>query len=272
MVLDVLRTLGRRWYIVGLGLLVTCALVFGAYRLSPPKYQASALVLMLPARSEVTQGGNPFLLLDGLEQPAGILTAYFSSEPAQTEVKKISPTAEYEVALDDTTRGPVIAVRVTDESPQSTMKTLNFLLQRLPDELSSLQRQVDARGSTVIGSMPLTVDLQPQMSAKNTVRAMIAGLVAGLLGTVLGAVALDNLLLRRRRRSSWDSLFAEEETTAPPASPASDADEVPATALVPLASREESTAPPASDDDDVETEESSVVPAADGWSWGKDRD
>lgn len=182
---------------MGVGLLLTAGIVFGAYTVSPPQYHARALVLLLPSRADVGPGGNPFLHLSGLEQPAGILSAYFSSEPASAEVKKISPTAQYEVGIDDSTRGPVIVVDVTDETSLNTLKTLNYLLTRIPEQLSDLQQQVDVRGSAIVGSMPLTVDNQAEVDVRGTVRVMIAALVVGLVATGVSAFALDGLLQRR---------------------------------------------------------------------------
>lgn len=198
MVLDVMRALGRRWYIVLLGLLLTAGLVFAAFRASPPEYHARGLVLLLPSESAVGKGGNPFLLLSGLEQPAGILVAYFSSAPAQSEVKAISPTAEYIVGIEDSTRGPVIAVDVTAKTPQETLGTLNHIVNQMPTELARLQQQVDAPENARIGSMSLSVDQKAQSDRAATLRTMIAALVIGLVVTALAGYALDSFLLRRR--------------------------------------------------------------------------
>ena len=215
MVVDVIRALGRRWYLVAVGLVLTAAMVAGGYVTSPPKYNASALVLMLPAKGDVGNGGNPFLMLDGLEQPAGIVAAYFSSEPSREEVERVSPDAEYEVGIDDSTRGPVLAVDVTDTSPQAALQTLDFLLLRIPEELSSLQQQVDARGSAVVTSMPLSVDTQAKIDARGTIRTMIAALVVGLVGTVVVSCTLDAFLLRRRY-GSWPVPHADDQDEQDP--------------------------------------------------------
>lgn len=222
MVLDVIRALGRRWYVVVIGLLLTGGLVFGAYKASPPEYNARALVLLLPPRADVGKGGNPFLLLSGLEQPAGILAAYFSSAPARSDVEAISPTAEYEVGIDDSTRGPVIAIDVTDESPVDTLRVLAYLLDEIPAELARLQQQVDTRGDAIVGSMSLTVDREAEPDLRGTVRLMIAALVVGVVGTGFAAVALDGFLQRRRQRAegppSEDEAMTREEadTSVPP--------------------------------------------------------
>ncbi len=209
MVFDVLRTLGRRWYVVLVGLLLTAGMVFGASAASPPKYDARALVLLLPSKADVGRGGNPLLQLSGLEQPASILAAYFSSAPARDDVAQLSSTAEYEVAIDSSTRGPVLSVDVSDETAEDTMKVLAYLLDRIPEELTRLQEDVDARRNAFVGSMVLTMDREPEVSLSGTIRLMIAALAVGLVGTGFGAVALDGFLRRRRRRMELTSDVGE---------------------------------------------------------------
>lgn len=269
MVLDVVRALGRRWYFVAVGLLLTSGLVLGAYLVSPPKFHASALVLMLPARSDVGKGGNPFLMLTGLEQPAGILAAYFSSAPARTEVERVSPKAEYEIGIDDSSRGPLLAVDVTDESAAGAMGTLNYLLQQMPAELTKLQQQVDARGSTVVSSMPLSVDVKAERDARGTVRAMIAALVAGLVGTGVVTYALDGMLARRRRAATADEVDEAPSEPVPDLPPTEDVRPVAAGPQAPLApgTPRQHPEPPPKHRKRASPEPRKPVPA--GWTWGE---
>jgi hypothetical protein len=214
-VLEVLRALGRRWYVVVVGLLVTGALSYVALRTSPPEFHARGLVLLLPSDAAVGKGGNPFLQLSGLEQPAGILVASFSSASARAEVEERSPSADYTIGIDDSTRGPVIAVDVTASSEAETMDTLNHLVARIPEELARLQAQVEAPADTAIGSMPLTVDKEADISRAGTVRMVIAALVVGLVGTGAAGYAVDALVQRRRLRASGTSDQDEDPDSDP---------------------------------------------------------
>ena len=197
-ILGVLRALGRRWYVVALGLVLTAAATWVVLSASPPDHSARALVLLLPGQNTVTEGGNPFLALGGLEQPAGIVVAYFGSAAAQAEVAAVSETAHFQVFLDESTRGPVIAIDVTDVSPSATLDTLAFLTARVPTELARLQEQVGAPADSMITSMPLTIDDDTEADAAGTIRLLIAALAVGVVGTVAAAVAVDGLALRRR--------------------------------------------------------------------------
>jgi len=215
---DVVKALARRWYVVLVGLLLTAGLAVSAYSVTPPEYNARALVLLLPGPNAVAEGGNPFLALSGLEQPASIVVAYFASESAHTEVERLSRTAEYEVLLDDSTRGPVISVDVTDRTAEATLSTLDHLLTRIPEELARLQGEVDAPESSVITSMELAVDSEATRETSSTVRNVIAAVVVGVVVTGFAAFALDGLLLRRRmRRSAPAPADAESSTDRRPA-------------------------------------------------------
>lgn len=200
MVLDILRALVRRWYLTLMGLAATVGLVFGAASLSPPEYTARGLILLLPGSNAVQAGGNPFLELGGLEQPGSIVVAYFASASAAEEIAEVSDTADFAVALDASTRGPVISVEVTDTTPAATISTLDFLMQRVPTELARLQSQVGAPAESVITSMPLVVDAEPEIDLSGTLRLAIAAGVLGLAATVALTFAIDAALQRRRSR------------------------------------------------------------------------
>jgi len=214
---EIFHALARRWYVLVAGALLTLGMAYGAVQATPPEHTARALVLLLPSESSVGPGGNPFLALSGLEQPAGILVAYFSSASARQVITDQAPNAEYEVAIDDSTRGPVIAVSVTDSSPEETLSTLNYIVDQVPIELARLQQQVDAPLAATIGSMPLTVDGEAERDLSGTIRLAIAAVVVGLVLTGVVAFALDGLILRRRlRRSSRSEPGAAVETTEEP--------------------------------------------------------
>lgn len=220
LLLSMFRALGRRWYVVVVGLLLTAGLVYGAFRATPPEYSARALVLLLPSETQVGEGGNPFLVLGGLEQPAGIVVAYFASAAAADEISDVSPTAEHLVAIDDSTRGPVIVVQVNDTTPEGALAVLDLLSERIPEELQRLQTDVSVPDEAIITSMTLTRDEEATEDRSGTVRVVIAAAAVGLVGTIFGAIALDGALLRRSSRR--DPEAADEAVTAaePPVEPA----------------------------------------------------
>lgn len=215
---DVFRALGRRWYIVVTGLLMTVALALGAYQITPPNYTASGLILLLPSKTQIGPGGNPFLALSDLDQPAGILVAYFSGASAQADVKEKFPKAQYTVQISSSARGPIIEVDVTDKTSAETLGALDYITAQIPIELARLQTAVAAPANATITSMPLTIDGKAKADYSGTIRMVITAALVGLLITGLVAFAIDGLLASRRARKQ---ARAEKEGAAvsPAASP-----------------------------------------------------
>ncbi len=145
-------------------------------------------------------GGNPFLALSDLDQPAGILVAYFSGTSAAADVKANAPTAQYQVLINQSTRGPIIEVDVTDKTSAGALGALNYITNQIPVELQNLQKAVSAPADAVITSMPLTVDIKAKADYSGTIRIVISAVVVGLLVTGIIAFALDGLLMGRRAR------------------------------------------------------------------------
>lgn len=210
MLLNVFRVIARRWYVVLIGLLLTAALTYGAILTTPSEFRSRALILLLPSEEAVGDGGNPFLVLAGLEPPASLVAAYFTGTVAREEVAARSETAEYLVALDATTRGPVILVEVTDTSAAQSLATLDYLTERIPEELRRLQDEVQATENSIIGSMLLTKDAEAAEDSSAPIRTGIATLAVGLAGTVFLAFAMDSFLARRSStRRAQDDTYPE---------------------------------------------------------------
>ena len=96
-------------------------------------------MLLLPPPTAIGPGGNPFLALSDLDQPAGILVAYFSGATAEADVKANAPTAKYQVLINQSTRGPIIEVDVTDKTSAGALSTLDYITNQIPAELHKLQ-------------------------------------------------------------------------------------------------------------------------------------
>jgi hypothetical protein len=197
-----LGALRRRWYIVAVGLLATAGLVWGVYNVTPPQYTARGLVLLLPSVPADEEGGNPFLGLGNLDLPARVLVASYSSNAAQEEIAQRAPDAEVVVSIEESTRGPVIAVDVTDSSEAGTLEILSYVADSIPETLASLQSEVGVPLDAVVRSMPLTMDTEPEPEYETLIRLLILAGAGGLALTLLVAYALDGILKRRVRRRS----------------------------------------------------------------------
>lgn len=214
--LDVIAALGRRWYVTVAGLFATAALLLGASTLEPPVYTARGLVLLVPSQQMVGKGGNPFLALGGLDLPARVVVAYYESDVAKARFTSGSADSEYLVAIEESTRGPVISVDVTDSSPEGALATLEELTSSVPVELRRLQEEVDAPENAIVSTLVLAKDEEAEADNSGTVRMVIAAAGVGLVVTVVGAVAVDGLA-RSRMRGRKRVGPAEPEPKDPPA-------------------------------------------------------
>lgn len=203
-VTDFLRAIGRRWYVLIVGLIATAWLGYVAVDMTPPEYTARGLVLLLPSQDVVGQGGNPFLAMGDLGLPASILAAYFQSSSVQAEVAEVSPDAKYSVAIEASTRGPLMSIDVTDMSADGALTTLDYLAAAIPSNLARLQQEVGAPSESTVTSMPLTMDSEATEHTDGTVRILIVAVAVGLLATVTLTFTIDRLILRRAQRRGGD--------------------------------------------------------------------
>jgi hypothetical protein len=197
--LDVIAALGRQWIVTVAGLMTTAALVWGAGHIEPPVYTARALVLLVPSEQTVGEGGNPFLALGGLDLPARVVVAYYESDIAKAQLTSGSPDAEFVVAIEESTRGPVIAVDVTDATSQRALETLDLLTSSIPVQLRRLQAEVDAPQDAIVSTLVLAKDERAEVDTSGTVRMVIAAVGGGLVATVVGVVAIDGMRRSRAR-------------------------------------------------------------------------
>jgi len=207
----VFGTLRRRWYLVLAGLLLTAGLTAGAAVLFQPSYTARGLVLLIPpVDAETATGSNPFLGLGGLDLPARVLVASYSSNAAQQDIAKRAPDAEVTVSMEESTRGPVIAVDVKDSSAKGALGLLDYVSSSIPETLQRLQSEVGTPPSTTVTSIPLTMDTEAEVDRSDSMRMIILAAGAGVGLTVLMIFVVESLGTRpalRRRGAPTEPLM-----------------------------------------------------------------
>lgn len=202
---DVLVALGRRWYIVVLGFALTAGAAWYVYDANPPEYSARGLVLLLPPDSDADAGpSNPFLQLGGLDLTARVLVATYSTSSFEDEIAEVSPTAEVEVGIDESTRGGVVSVTVTDASADLALTTLSYALATVPERMAELQSEVGVAASASVTSMMLAVDTEAEADTQSLTRLLVVVIGGGVGVTLLIALMLDSLLTRNRRRGTMN--------------------------------------------------------------------
>src|SRR6478736_4409102 len=139
---DVLGPLRRRWYLVLVGLLLAACSGWATAALAPSQYTTRGLVMLLPSALTTGPKGNALLNLGGLELPARVLIAYYSSEPAKSDLEQFAPKAVVEVTMEESTRGPIIAVDVKDATADGAMRVLHHVIDSIPENLARIQSEV----------------------------------------------------------------------------------------------------------------------------------
>lgn len=218
---NVLHAVGRRWYVMLIGLVITAGLAWGVSQVFPPNYTARGLVILIPPVEE--EGANPFLSIGGLELPARVVVAALSSNAMQEQIADRAPAAEVIVSMEEATRGPVIAVDVTDSTAQDALDTLAYVTERIPETLVTLQDEVGAPDAARVSSVPLTIDTKAEADFETLIRMLVIAVGGGLVLTVLVVLVIENFSMRPTRgRIGSDS--AAPSTQAPTALLEADAD------------------------------------------------
>lgn len=194
---DLSRVLLRRWYLVLLGLLATLGLCLATTSLVPPVQQMQAHILLLPPRSAVPAGGNPYLALGGLSPTAAVVATSLTDESTMAGIVATGATAPYEVAPDTSTSAPVLLISVDGSTPQEASLTLRRVVDQIPIKLVALQKATEIRESSFITSTVLSIDVKPTPLRKTQLRALIAVLGGGVVGTALFAAVIDALIERK---------------------------------------------------------------------------
>ncbi|MEO7005450.1 MAG: hypothetical protein ABI275_08840 [Terrimesophilobacter sp.] len=213
---DTLRGLLRRWYIVVPGILVTTAIVLGAWFTIPTGYERSATQLLIPGANSMPAGANPYLFLGGLSPAADVLVRAIGSQNVLDEVVKEHPGVKIEISRDTSTAGPIILITVNASSNDSAKEVLGLLVDRTTTVLEDLQRVENIPRANRITVIPITIDRQGQIQQRNRLLGTAGAGIAGLILTLLTAGFVEGASQQRRRRSR-PSNSDDNETDAEPA-------------------------------------------------------
>ncbi len=194
---------------------MTAGLVLLALQLVPPSWQSNASIVLLPPKSTVGRGGNPYLQLGGLAPTMDLLRVALTDQQMAEQLKSVSQTAEFTVKADTSSSGPVLLISATDHTGASAIAVRDALLKQAPLKLESLQDSVDIPRAARISSMLLSQDVEPQVVGKNQIRAVVVAAGLGLVGTVLLVGLVDGTLGTRRRPISLETDGDEPDSGEP---------------------------------------------------------
>lgn len=222
-ILDTLRGLMRRWYIVVPGLILAVAGAIGAFTIVKPGYERTATQLMIPGTGILPETTtNPYLFLGGLAPATDILIRAINSESVAGEIAAEYPGVEIEVKRDPTQSGPVVLFTVTAADDADGAAALTELLDRSTEILDSLQNEQNVSEVDRIHVSTLTEDQAgtPQQRTRLMVTAAVGlGMVVVTLVTASLVDGLARKSVRRGRSGRSVSPIEEDTDRVPDAEP-----------------------------------------------------
>lgn len=198
-VVEILRSLRRRWYIVVPGLLAAVALSFGAWTVVQPTYERSASQMLLPGTDSVPEGGNPYIYIGGLTQAADVVVRALGSNNVMEAIAEEYPGAEVQVSRDPSSSGPMILITVTAPTDDGASAVLDALVAQTAVVMEELQDQEDIAQNNRISVIPVTVDEQSVPQQRNRVTAAAAAGLGTVVLALLLTVLVDGLIISRAR-------------------------------------------------------------------------
>jgi outer membrane biosynthesis protein TonB len=195
-----LISLGRRWYVTLAGVLITAGLCGAAYANTSPTLERSASDLLVPGKTTIPEGGNPYLYLGGLGQVADVLVSSLKSEEVLSPIADEFPGTTLAVGRDTSTSGPMITMTVSGKSDAAVAGALSALADQVPKALAELQNTAGVPDQARISVLTLTKDTTSAVIQKG--RIEVVGMIgaAGLVLTVLLVGLVDGLVRGRRQR------------------------------------------------------------------------
>lgn len=210
---ELLRSAGRRWYVLVAGLILTAGLVILVLRFIPVGYDVKSSILLLPPQVAVEESGNPFLSLGGLEVVAGVLTRSLTDSESVETVAPAEGTATYTVEKDMQVSGSVLEITASDITEEGAFTTLNAVVDLASDRLTALQNDAGATPESQVQLMVVTDNTVAKLDVASLARVLIVVVAAGLVFTFLLAIFVDTVA--RRRKASAVELPRDELALLP---------------------------------------------------------
>ena len=209
---DFLKVLGRRWYLVLLGVLLTVVGSVGIFRLISPTYEVDTNVLVVgpSVTGDKNLPTNAYLHLDaGLKPIRDVTTQVLMDPRSQGRLLAGAPTATYTVAATPLVAAPMISIVVKSKDSNEAAALSDNLVQSLGQTLSLLQTEVNAPTQLMVTSKVVS-QTAPYPLTGNRLRAALA---VGLLGIAISLMLpfLAESASRRRNRPSRDFDYAPSD-------------------------------------------------------------
>jgi capsular polysaccharide biosynthesis protein len=199
-----LVALGRRWYLTIVLLALVMGGTYAAAKSTKPDYKASASVILLAPRQDLTKSANlgnvnPYL---GAGTPtfANVLSRVMVSDVTVREVVAQHGTRNFTVGQGASTNGPIINIDATDVSPVVATRTCTILISLIGREAAQRQQVLNIAPASYITIQTITAGDQPSKLQGSRTRVTIAVGAMGVVFTFATVLLIDSWLMARRAR------------------------------------------------------------------------
>lgn len=195
------KVLLRRWLVILIGLLLTLGAAGYLYLNTPPRYQATArMLLLLPADARGEEAvGSPFLYLpNGLNVLARIVATTPNSQDFHAQMVDRGLTSQYELGVDPTS--PTLTVSVEGADPENVIETRDAVIATMQAELLRVQQEESAPTNQIARGRVYAAESTPEQISGDRMRGVLAVGGAGALLTLLMAFLIDRLIVLRKAR------------------------------------------------------------------------
>ncbi|MCD9196884.1 Wzz/FepE/Etk N-terminal domain-containing protein [Aeromicrobium wangtongii] len=194
---DLWASVARRWILALFCVAATACFALFVASQSPPPYESSADVVLVPPRSTEDPTANRYLSLSGLRQAVDVLTRSLGSDATIAKIRRAAPHGTYEATADFTTSAPILIVTVTAPTSRQTQQLLDAVVAQVPISLHDLQQSLEIAEKSLITPQIVAQDDKPRAVTATRVRAVGASVALALLLSAVTIAAVDNVLLRR---------------------------------------------------------------------------
>ncbi|WNI14420.1 chain length determinant protein [Actinacidiphila sp. ITFR-21] len=195
---EICRVMGRRWYILVPGLLLTVVVTVGVYLAVPISYQSQSTVMLLNSQAATKDfDGNPFLSTQtSLTGMADSLARNLNSDASLAALRRQGASGTLVAKIADNAQGPLMWLTVTGTRKTAVLKSDTLLTAYAKQRLADFQVQ---QGVVPQAMIRMTTIVPPQIPVAQTKTRLEYLVMAALAGLVISMVATFYVEARLRR-------------------------------------------------------------------------
>lgn len=211
-VLDTVRGLMRRWYLVIPGMGLAFAAALGLWTMIDPPYERTASQLLLPGTGTLPEGAsNPYLYLGGLTAPADVLVRAAGSADELRSIFDEHPSAEIEITRDPAASGPVVLTKVTGPTDAAAGEILTKVTENTAKTLEKLQEAEKIPAADRVTISTVSADERGIPQQRNRIIAAGGAGLGLFIMSLLIASLVDGFVMKSRRRESARRRWQRDE-------------------------------------------------------------